>query len=223
VAVLGVERGVPAARLHLVEPVAAIAAEQGDESPTCPRAALQCGPDHARFAALAQFLRDRDDVVPGFRWLQPGLFENIGPIVLHLTVTVRRQSIQLAAFRRRFVAIQIEHVLRDVGKNVLFEFRILIKIRLEAFQRAFGNELRRVVVVVEDHVIAVRFGGERNRRLRQHISNRLGEYFHLDVREFLLEQRVDAFFRKLPALACRSPGYDRRSGGARWANNTRVA
>ena len=155
VAVFGVERRVPAARLHLVEPVAAIAAEQGDKSPACPRAALQGGPDHARFAALAQFLRDRDDVVPGLRGLQPGLFENVRPIVLHLTVTVRRQPIQLAAFRRRFVAIQVEHVLRDVGENVLLVFRIFVEIGLEALQRALSDELRRVVVVVENHVIAV--------------------------------------------------------------------
>ena len=213
VAFVGVDADLPAAGLHLVEPVAAVGAQHGDEDMGRPEAALQGRADYLLLAAVGQDLGVLDRIVPGERRLDAGLVEDVDAVELELAVAVRRQAVELAALGGRLVAVEVEHVLRDVGQDVLLVGRVLVEIGLERLERMLGDELRHEVVVFVDDVVAIAFGGHGDRRFRQHVGDRLGNDLHLDVGELLLEEGIDAALGKFPALTGRCPGNDRcRSG-----------
>ena len=156
-------------------------------------------------------------VSAGFR---PGFVEDVGAVVLHLAIAVRRQPIELAALRGWLVAIEVEDVLGNVREDVLFELRILVEIGLKVLERAFGDELRRIIVVVEDHIVAIGLRRHSDSGLRQHVANWFGENLNVDIGKFFLEHGQYALLRKFPALACRSPRHD--GGRSTWAERSRT-
>src|SRR5579863_1724644 len=185
-ALVRVELHLPTARLHLVEPIPAMAAQQTNERLPSPRAASQRRASDLD-TTLGQFFGVLDGLLPGLRRLQPGLLEDVSAVVLHLAIAVRRQSIKLAALSGRFVAIGIEDVFWDIAENVFLEFRILIEIGLKIFQRSFGNELRYEIVIVDDNVVAVGLRAHGDGGLWEKIANRFRKDLNVDVRKFLFK------------------------------------